>query len=423
MRVSVESTGALERRCTISIPREEIANQMNARFQDMQKTVKLKGFRPGKIPQDHLQKRFGEDVRREVVAKLMDESFAKALEQESLMPVARPRIEDIKDEAESDVEFTAFFEIFPEIELSDLTTIEIAKAEAEITEADVEKMLEKMCLEMADWNPVDRAAALKDRVKVNLSRLLDGEEEPQEHKEIYLNVDGERILQELADALVGMKMDEQKTVELTYPEKWSDKNLAGKKASFDIQIVEVEEQKALDLASLLEKMKDKVSDEAELRELTKTRMTDELNDTVRENMKEAVLDQLLNLHSFELPEALITQEKEAMKQDGQGMGESEDEINENARRRVSLGLLLNEVIKVKQLTPEESRIDDHISRIARQFGAAPEVVKAYYSNEDMLKGVQHSVLLEQAVDAILEEAKVTVETKSFDEIVNGQEDK
>ncbi|MBS0289388.1 MAG: trigger factor [Proteobacteria bacterium] len=430
MSVSVENTSTLGRRLTVSVPSETVTEQINNKMAKLAKEAHLKGFRRGKVPQSVLQKKFGDSIRMEVINELIRNSLGEAVQANDLKPAGTPKIEEINNEKGKNLEFVASFEIYPEIILADFSEVEIEKRLVDITEDDVANMISKLQDQLANWTPVNRAVQQGDKLTVDFSRLLNEENATrQEQKDIEMIIGSKGVLPGLDDALIGKHKEDEIEAELEYPVDWADAAVAGKKVTLWIKIHDIAEKHVL----THEELGKKLNQEGGIEDLTlkiRERMQDELDKTLRDELKENVLEKLLEKNPIELPQALIEQEKEAIYKELVRNKRAKlpreiintPDVENAARKRVELGLLLNEVINKNDLKPDPQRVRAEVEKLAANFAKSSEIIDAYYSNKDLLHSIERLVLLEAAVDAILKDAKVIEKNATFDEVMNQTEE-
>ncbi len=424
MDVSLENTSTLGRRLKVSVPDAAISEQIKTKMAKLAKEVRLKGFRPGKIPAHVLQQKFGQSVRMEVINDIIRQSLGDVVKEQKLQPAGTPRIDDIKDTVGQQLEFTASFEIYPVISLTDFSQITVDRRTAEITDADVQNMIDKLRDQFAHWNNVTRPVKTGDKLTVDFARILKEEgAKREEQSHVQMIVGDKGVLPGLSEALIGKTKGEQVETALHYPADWADTAAAGKEVTLWITIHEIEEKQVLSEEELAEKLSIDKEDKAALKATVKERMQDELTAALQDEIKETVLEKLLEANPIELPASLIEQEKEAVRREASRSKREvpADELEETAKKRVELGLLLNEVIKKFNLTADGKRVRAQIEKIASRFSKPSEIVEAYYKSNDLLYGIERMVLLEQAVDAILGEVKVLDKKVAFDEVMNAND--
>ncbi len=414
MEVSVENTGSLERRVKISVPEDKVEGKCESKMAELAKQVNIKGFRQGKVPKKVMQQRFGKSVRAEVIGEVIQDSLQEALKDNELNPAGMPKIDDIKDESGQPLEYVATFEIYPSIELADLSSESIDKKVVDVTEADVQKTIQELSENQAKFDEVDRKSKLTDKLEMDLEREWvegdDESEEPQKFSNIEFNLDDKKSLPELVEQLVGKKAGEESSCEIAYPEEWHDKKLAGKKAKFNVTVHKVLERKALSESELAESMDLDKDDIDGLKAKIKERLEKESEKSLKEAFKEKVLEVLLEKNSIEMPKSLFEQERKAlveeMTQRGEQDSADEKEIDEMAEKRVLLGLLVNEIIAKHEVKVDNQLVREYIAEQAANFPDPKRFISYYYTNKELLQGVERMVLLEQAVDVIAGTMKV-----------------
>lgn len=428
MQVSVETTGALERRMEVQVPAERVEKAVDERLQKLSRTVRLKGFRPGKVPVKVVRQQFGQQVRQEVLGDVMQSTFSEAIDQEKLVPASGPRIEPISLEQGSDLKYRAIFEVLPQVQLTGIESIEVSRPTAEVTAADVDAMIQNLREQRATYSPIDRAAQDTDRVIVDFVGTLDGQPfEGGSGEGVAVLLGAGRMLSDFENGIRGAKAGEKKTIDVAFPENYGVQNLAGKTAQFEITIKSVEERKLPELDDEFCKLFGVESGGIErLREEVQANMSRELGEAVRARVKKQVLDGLLAANPLELPKSLVeAQVQELQVEAGRRMGAQDvsqlpppEEFVEPARRRVALSLLVNEVIKTAQLQVDQSKVQARLEELATQFPDPTQLLQAYRSNPQLRRQLEASVLEDQVVDWLVERAKVTDQPSTFKELMN-----
>ncbi|UAA37801.1 trigger factor [Paraneptunicella aestuarii] len=432
MQVSVEANEGLERRLTITVPADTIDSAVKSRLQQLAKTQRINGFRPGKVPVSVIQKRYGKAVRQEIAGEVMQRNFFEAVTKEKLSPAGMPSFELKKDEDGHDLEFVAAFEIYPEIEVKDLDKIKIEKPVVEIKDENLENMLQTLRKQHASWIEADRAAKEDDKVTIDFVGTIDGEEfDGGKAENFALEMGKGRMIPGFEEPIVGKKAGDEFVADVNFPEDYHAEQLKGKAAQFAITLKKVEELELPELNDEFAKtfgIED--GDLNKLRDEVKRNMQRELDNTLKAQVKEQVLAGLVETNPVDLPAALVKQEidslrRQSMQRFGQGMTgnmpELPDELfEENARRRVSVGLLLGEVIKSEDLKVDQARVQSMIETTASAYEDPAEVIEYYKSNNELMQQMQNLALEDQAIDAVLAKASVTEVNKDFDEIMNKQ---
>ncbi len=430
MQVSLETTSGLERRLTITVPADRIESAVNKRLHKLAKDVRLDGFRPGKVPFKVVQRRYGAGARQEVLGDVIQSSFVEAVTQEKLNPAGAPTVEPRVSEQGKDFEYIATFEVYPEIELGDFAGVTVEKPVAEVTDADIDTMLSTLREQNKQWAEVEREAQQGDRATIDFKGSIDGEEfEGGAAEGNQLELGSGRMIPGFEDGIVGMKADEEKTISVTFPEDYQAENLKGKEAEFAIKLHKIEE-------AILPEMNEEFFKQFGIEEGTedgfrgevRKNMDRELKQAVRNKIKNQVMDGVLDIHELSVPKALVSQEvdrlrEQAVQQWGgaqSGMDASQlpaELFEKDAERRVSLGLLVGEIIRAKEISADETRVREMIEEIASAYQKPEEVVEWYYGNQQQLSQVQNVVLEDQVVDTILEAAQVSEVTCSYEEAI------
>ena len=428
MQVSVESTGALERRIEVQVPAERVEKAIDDRLKSMSRTVRLKGFRPGKVPVQVVRQQFGQQVRQEVLGDVMQSSFAEAVTQEKLNPAYRPRIEPISMEQGSDLKYRAVFEIFPQITLAGADSLQVERPVAEVGTADVDAMIQNLQQQRVTYVPVDREARDTDRVTIDFEGTVDGQPfEGGKGEAVPIVLGAGRMLADFEAGLQGVRSGDQKTVELTFPANYGAANLAGKRASFAVKVNSVEEQKLPELDD--EFCKSYGVEEGGIERLrmeVEENMRRELAEAVRSRVKKQIMDGLLAANPLELPKSLVEQQVRELQLDaGRRMGAkdvsqlpSAESMLEPAKRRVALSLLINEVIKTANINLDQAKVQTRFEELAQQFPDAAQAVQQYRGNPQIRRQMEATVLEDQVVDWLLERAKVSDKQSTFKEIMN-----
>jgi len=433
MQVSVETTQGLERRLTITVPADSVDSAVKARLQQLSKTQRINGFRPGKVPVSVIQKRFGAAVRQEVAGDVMQQNFYQAIVQEKINPAGMPSFELVKDENGQDLEFVAAFEVYPEVEVQGVADIEIEKPVVEISDADLDNMMETLQKQHATWKEVKRKAKKDDRVVIDFVGKIDGEEfEGGKAEDFTLELGQSRMIPGFEEPLVGAKKDEEVTVEVTFPEDYHAENLKGKAAVFDVTVKKVEGKQLPDVDDEFAKLFGVEEGGVDaLKAEVRKNMERELTQTLKTTVKEDVISKLIEKNEFDVPKALIDQEVNALREQakqrfsqqagGQNMPELPAELfTDNATRRVRIGLLLGEIIKQNELKADDEKVMQLIETSASAYEDPQEVVDYYKANEELMNQMRNVALEEQAIDWVLENAKTQEVTKAFDEVMNKQ---
>lgn len=431
MQVSVEVLNGLERRVTIGVPAESIESEINKRLQQLARSQRLPGFRPGKLPMNVVNQRWGDAVRREVWGDTMQRSFYEAVMKEKLNPAGNPRIEPKTLEAGKDVEFVATFEVYPEFTVQGLDKVAVEKPIANVTDADVDTMLETLRKQRASWAVVDRAAKEGDQVTIDFVGTVDGVAfEGGSANGVKVVIGSNSMIPGFEEGLVGAKAGGSVELNVTFPEDYGNKDLAGKAAVFKVIVGSVSEQKLPELDDAFVALFGLSSGGvAALKVEVRKNMERELRQVIKNKIKAQVMDGLVKENEVALPTALVDQEIERLRQQANrelGMATRKKDLPElpaslfadQAKRRVSLGLIVGEVIRANKIEADGNRVRAAVEDIASAYETPSEVVNWYYSNKRELAQMEALVLEDQVVDFVLSKAQVTEKPISFDELMN-----
>ncbi len=432
MQVSVEKTSELNRKMTVSIPDAIVQEKMETRFKTLAREVKVHGFRPGKVPANMVKKLYGERVRSEVTGDLIQSSYFEALQLENLAPAGQPHIQPI--ESGQGFEYVAEFEVYPEISLEGVAELQITRPLATVSESDVDTMIEKLRAQKKTWQEVARPAQTGDQLTIHFAGVCDDENFTDGKVENYkVEIGGQQMIPGFEDELKGLAVGAQKTFTVTFPEKYKTEKLAGKPAQFEIEVVKIEEPVLPEVdAEFIKAYGVEDADLAVFRSDVKTNMERELLQGLKNKLKEAVLTALYEKLAISTPNALIDQEIQGMMQPyferAQKMGLKLDDLQlprdmfENqAKRRVALGLILSDIVRKNELKADAFKVRTVIEDIAKSYEKPEEVVNWYYSDKDRLNDVQQIVLEDQAVEWVVSRAQVSDETVSFSNVMEKQQ--
>jgi trigger factor len=428
MQVSVESIGKLERRMQVAVPAERVAKEIAARLKDLSRTARLKGFRPGKAPITVIKQQFGPQVHREVIGELLQSSYEEAVTQNQLTPAGNPRIEPQSMEEGQDLKYVATFEVFPEVVMQPIEALQIDKVTAEVTESDIDAMIERLRKQQVQYAPVTRAAAAGDKVTIDFEGSIDGTPFAGGKGENIAIVIGEgRMLPDLENGLIGAVADDKRDIKVNFPADYRATELAGKLAVFATHIKTVEEPKLPELDEEFCKAFGVTEGGLpKLREDVAANMRRELDQNIRARNKSAVMDKFYQANPIDLPNVLIEgqirdMQMEAMRRSGAkdaAQAPPREPLVEPAKRRVALGLLLNDIIRKNNLVVERDRVNQRLDELVGAYGDAATMKRAYLQNADAMRQVESLALEDQVVDWILAHAKVHEAASSFKDLMN-----
>ena len=432
MQIAVEKTTELGRKMTVTLPNELIQGKMDVRFKSLAREVKIDGFRPGKVPVRVVKKMYSQRVKEEVTSDLIQSSYMDALKQEELTPAGYPHI--VSANKEDSFEYTAEFELYPEISLDGIDGIAVNRPIATVEASDEEAMIAKLREQKITWNTVERASEAGDTVTISFSGVSEGENFTDGKVDNFeVQIGAGKMIPGFEDELIGLEVGASKSFDVTFPENYNSENLAGKAATFEIELTEV---KASVLPELDEEfIKAYGIEEGSLEAFkidVKANMEKELAQGLKNKLKTAVMDALYEKLNITLPNALIDQEVQSMmkpyEENAKKQGLAVEDLNlptgefeQQASRRVALGLILGEIIQQNKIELSDEQVRSAVEEMAVSYESPAEVIEYYYADEKRLDDVKQMVLEQQTVDWIIDRANVSDETVSFDDIMAKQE--
>ena len=421
MQVTVETGEGLAREMRVELPPEEIEREVDKRLRDVARQARLPGFRPGKVPMRVLRQRFGDSVRGEVFGEQVQASFAEAVTEQALRPAGMPEIEADIDKTAGRYAYVAKFEVLPQVELVGLAGREIKRPVAEVTDADVDAMVERLREQNKTWSAVERPAANGDRLTISYDGTIDGEGfRGSSAQDSRLELGAGRMLPDFEDQLLGASAGDERLVDMTFPDDYPNKDIAGKEARFKVEVKEVAEPvlPAVD-ADFIKGFGIDDGDMERFRADIRANMQRELKQRIDAKVKQQVMDALVDVNPIDLPAVLVAEETKALKNQtrqaaGGGSFALPDELfADSARRRVALGLIIAEAVKRHDLSPDPVRVRAAVDAMASTYETPQAVVDYYYGDHDSLKSVERLVLEDMVVERLLEEADVRDEPTSF----------
>jgi len=428
MQVTVESTGALERRMRVELPAERIEQEVNSRLKSVGRTAKLKGFRPGKVPPNVVKQRYGKAIREEVLSELMQKSYTDAVMQENLNPAGGPKIEAEDNKGDNNFAYVATFEIMPKVELKNLDKITVEIPEVTISEADMDDMILRLRRQKATWAEVDRKSKDGDKVVVDFTGTLKGEEfEGGKGTEVPVVLGQGQMLPDFEKALFGIKAGDEKTFKVKFPKDYHADELNGKKVDFAIKVHRVEEEVLPPLDdSLAEAFEVKEGGLKQFLDDVRENMEREAEQKLKGDVREQIMSALLESNPLEIPNTLKHQEAHSLQHDAmQRMGiEDHDKappienFAESAEKRVRLGLLVRQLITDENIRIDEERVRQHVEEMCAGYENADEMVNMYMNTPQVRQQIEPVVLEQTAFDRLLEHGKVKTRKVGFKDFMN-----
>jgi trigger factor len=426
--VSIESAAGLERRMTVRVPAADIEREIAARLVRVGKTAKLKGFRPGKVPQKVVKRYYGGQVRDEVVTDVIRATFSRAIADRKLNPAGGPRIEPLAA-LENDGEhfsYRATFEVYPDIVLTPLEQLSITVPSVDIGESDLDAMIAKLRDQRAVWETVERGAAEGDRAVVDFTGRIDGEAfAGGEGKDAAIVVGAGQVLKEFDRALHGLSAGATTKVQVPFPADYHAANLAGKTAEFEIAVKSVSAKRLPELDDAFATSFGIEGGAATLRTEVRNNMARELAERLKAETKTRVFDALIGANEVPLPRALVDQEIDGLQAEAlRRMGSTDPHhapararFEDVAARRVTVGLLIQELLKQHKLKLDQQRIEQRIKELAAPYEKPDEAAQFYRGNRGMMAQVEASVLEDQVVDFVTERANRKTEALTFEAFI------
>jgi trigger factor len=429
MQVTVENVSELGRRMTVTVEDANIEQAVQERLKSIRPNVKMAGFRPGKVPMNMVAKTHGPSARREVIDSLVQESMREAFTQEGVNPASPPHI-DSMDEKGSNFIYTLNYEVFPEVESVKLDDITLEKTVADVTDEDVDRMLETLREQRMSWEPLKRGAKEGDGITIDFVGTIDGEEfQGGKGQDVLLELGEGRMLPEFEEQLIGKKADQEVEVTLTFPEDYRAEHLQGKEAKFAVTIKQVAKKKLPKLDKEFAELCGVEDGIAALKKEVRANMERELKSALKTLNKRKAMDSLAKNNEIALPSApvereaqyLVEQAKNNLRNQGvnvEGLPFNPDNFKENAEKRVKLSLLIGKIISDNEIRPDEDRVKEAIDAIAASYEDPEEVVTFYMNNQERLSEIQMTVVEDMVVEWIYDHVKVEESTSTFSDVVN-----
>jgi len=431
MQVFVENTSGLERRLTVTVPGQEIQGKVEAKLRELCKEVRIKGFRPGRVPLSVVKQRYGQQVRQDILNETVQTSLQQAIQDEDLRPASMPSLEaEPKNEDGSDFEFSALLEVYPEIGELDVGTMAIERPDSAVKDEDIDEMLNTLRQQRTAWTAVERTAEAGDQVLLDYVAETEDGRVPPEGSQRFAVIMGESGFDELEAAIVSIPTGEEKNIELTFPENFREPTLAGKKAKVDLTVVSVSEGSLPELdEEFIQGFGIEDGDLETFKVEIQNNLERELKQATSTVLKARLIEVLLKASpDLEVPVSIVRQEAAGMvgqilQSQGQQVEPEQmkslvEPFMEQAEGRVRAGLLLGELAQQNNIHIDPAKVREAIELAASTYEEPAEVVQLYYNSQQMMQQVESSVLEEQVVDWVLENAKVTPKEMSFQDVMD-----
>ena len=436
MQVSVETTEGLERTVKVVIPEEKIAGEVENRLQNMTKTTRIQGFRAGKVPYKIIRQRFGTQVRQEVVGEVMQSSLYQAITEKNLRPAGAPEIGTLDAELGKGLEYTAKFEIYPEIEIAAVGNLKIEKPACEITAEDIDKMVEVLRKQNSSINTVERAATSEDLMDIDFEGFMDGKTfEGSSAKGVRMDLDAGRFIEGFEEGLIGKKAGDKFDLNLKFPEDFHNSDLAGKPVEFHITVNTVLESVPADLdEEFFKKFGIEEGGIDVFKDQVKEQMERDVEMTLRNRLRDAVMEALFAANQVALPKIMVEQEldriKKRVRQNLESRGLTEDVLSNladdtsyesQARKNVALQLVVAEFIKIQDIKADPGKVKARIEKLAESYHDPASIIQWYYSDKNRLGEVEAMVLEDGVIEAVCSQADVKEVKLTFDEVMNNRQ--
>jgi len=424
MQVSVEAGDGLERKVTVQVPAETVEAEVNNRLNSLKNTVRIDGFRPGKIPLKVIKQKYAGTILQEVAGELMQRTFQEALSQENLTPAGDPQI-DASDLVLGQVmEYTATFEVYPEVTIAPIAELAVEKVEASVEDADVDNMIDVLRKQKMDWSEVERASADGDRISIDFVGSVGGEAfDGGSANDMPMVLGAGQMIPGFEEKLTGLKSSDETTFKVPFPDDYAAKELAGKEAEFSVTVKKVEESAMPEVDEEFAKTFGVESgDVDQLKTEIKANMVRELSKRLNVLLKQSVMDGLVDANPIDVPSATVKEEAEALKKQADVQSpdnaSSVDAFMADAKRRVQLGMILAEVAKASSLDIDAEMVKSRVDEMSKDYDDPDEFVNYYMGNQELLQGVQTLVMEDMVVNWIVDQAAVTANSSNFDDVMN-----
>jgi trigger factor len=433
MDVSVETLEGLETRLTITLPSEDFENRLNSKLEEAKAKARIPGFRPGKVSLKEIRRRFGPSLRAELAGEMMQNSFYEAIAQESLNPAGPPTLQVQKMEPNVDLEFTATFELVPTVEIAELSKVAIKRPSTEITEEDVDRMVDRLKDQRISYEAVERESRADDQVIVDFEGKLDGEiVESAGGTDVTFIIGKGQMIEDFEAGAQGISAGNSTTFEALFPEDYRAEELRGKTVEFSLTMKEVKEAKLPELNDeFYKEFGVEEGGEEAFRKEVLSNMEKELEGSVKNQLKQQIMDGLGELHEFAIPAPMIAREIQTLKEQMMGQfqqppGGKQSEFNlpdelfkDQAEKRVKLGLVVNEIISKFEIEVDQEKLEQHLQELASSYAEPEQVIGWYRGNPDQMQNLEMGVLEDQVVDHIISKAVVEEVVSDYDSVISG----
>ena len=428
LKIKVNSKKGLVRDIHISVPSNVIEEKRNTRFSQLSKTAKLPGFRPGKVPEKVIRRQYADQVLQEVLSDVLETTYMESIQEKNLQPAGPPKVALDQYVKDKDFSYTATIEIYPEFDLKGLDAIKVEKPHADITQKDINAMMDNLQNQKGTWEKVDRSSKGGDQLLIDFEGKIDGVAfDGGTAKDFAMQLGNGQMLPEFDESLLGVKSEEIKTIELTFPDNYHKKELVGKQALFTVVVKEVRELKPAEIdQKFVQSFGIKSGDQKELMDEVKSSMSKELEARINNEIRQNLMKFLKDKNAIEIPEVMIHQEAHAMQKDWMNRSGIEDpkeappldDFNEIAKDRVHLGLLVSELVQSKEIKLDPDKVKTKLDELSKTYPNPEEIRKMYEQSSQLMDQLKSLVMEDQVIDWLIERTEFQKKEMEFKELVN-----
>ena len=428
LKIKVKSKKGLVRDIHVSVPSAMIEENSNVRFSQLSKTAKLPGFRPGKVPEKVIRRQYADQVLQEVLSDVLETTYMESIQEKNLQPAGPPKVALDEYVKEKDFSYTATIEVYPEFDLKGLDKIKVEKPHADITQKDINAMMDNLQNQKGTWEKVDRISKGGDQLLIDFEGKIDGVVfDGGTAKDFAMQLGNGQMLPEFDESLIGVKSEETKTIELTFPDNYHKKELVGKQALFTVDVKEVRELKPAELdQKFVQSFGIKSGDQKELMDEVKSSMSKELEARINNEIRQNLMKFLKDKNAIEIPEVMIHQEAHAMQKDWMNRSGIEDheqappldDFNEIAKERVHLGLLVSKLVQSKEIKLDPDKVKTKLDELSKTYPNPEEIRKMYEQSSQLMDQLKSLVMEDQVIDWLIERTEFQKKEMEFKELVN-----
>ena len=428
LKINVNDKAGLKKEIRISVPFSAIEEKKTSRLTQIAKTAKLPGFRPGKVPDKIIHQQYGDKVIQEVLSDLLDSTYIESIQEKHLRPAGPPEVKIDEYVDGKDLTYTATIEVYPEFKLRGLDKISVEKPKVEISQKEINAMIENLQKQRGTWNPVERPSEKDDQLLVDFEGKIDGEVfEGGVAKDFVMTLGNGQMLPEFDEALLNVTVNQDKEIQLTFPGNYHKEELANKKAVFSVSVKEIKELKVAEIdETFVRSFGVESGDAKDLIDEVKTSMEKELEAKINDEIRQNIMVYLREKNSIEIPEVMIHQEAHALQKDWMrqaGIEEAEqapelENFEKIAKERVQLGLLVNELVRVQEIKVDQDRVKTKLEEVTNRYPKPEEIRKMYEQTPQLMDQLRSAVIEDLVVDWLMERTEFQNKEVEFKELMN-----